>query len=137
MYLTVISPLLLFLTSKDRNLYRPGESICIKGYARHIKLQEDEQFHKLGNNSIHSIFLTSLEIPNIKQVQYKLVDPRGVKITEGDAVFNPTFGSFDITLTTPTNVNLGSASLHLDTAIGSHIHTINLQEVLSTHLHFS
>ena len=32
----------------DRNLYRPGEGICIKGYLRHISMSETEQFYKHG-----------------------------------------------------------------------------------------
>lgn len=79
----------------DRSMYRPSESVHIKGYLRWIKRAAKENFEKLYPLGLN---------PEIK---YVLMDSRNIQICEGETKCN-VFGAFDFSLNLPNNINLGS-----------------------------
>lgn len=80
----------------DRAMYRPGETVSIKGWLRHIS----------GEGAI------TLPGSRVNEIRYTLYGPQGNAIAEGTAV--PTaFGGFDFQIELPENSNLGYAYMEL------------------------
>ncbi|HMN27811.1 MAG TPA: MG2 domain-containing protein, partial [Caldilineaceae bacterium] len=82
----------------DRQMYRPGEEVHVKGWARLFEDRADGDIALVGNN--------------FTGVQYTVSDPQGNQIADGTADVND-LGGFDFNFTLPDNVNLGSASIYL------------------------
>ena len=104
-------PVLRFFTWDDRQLYKPGETVHIKGWAR----------REAGTK------LAGLEIPSGISAVYTLRDSRGNELQRKNITLNA-WGGFDLTLELPKTMNLGQAQV-LVTAEGSAtVHTFNVQE---------
>jgi uncharacterized protein YfaS (alpha-2-macroglobulin family) len=101
----------------DRKMYRPGETVSIKGWMRR---------HDLGPGGQTGAYA---EPP--QTVRWTLTDSRGVALGEGTAQVDASSG-FAFTLALPATPNLGSAMLDLSTeggsAYGWHRHTFEIQE---------
>lgn len=82
----------------DRHLYRPGESVHLKGWIRTITAG------KSGDVAAPT---------GIRQVGFTLNDAQGNKIKNGTLSLNA-FGAFDTEIALPKNANLGSATMQLD-----------------------
>ncbi len=104
----------------DRQMYRPGEEVHIKGWIRQIGGRQDGDVGLLG--------------AGLSSVSYQLLSSQGNEITSGQASVNE-LGGFDFTLTLPTEVNLGAAQLILNAqgSFGSlyattYYHSFQIQE---------
>ncbi|MFB6372782.1 MAG: alpha-2-macroglobulin family protein, partial [Bradymonadaceae bacterium] len=90
----------------DRNLYRPGETMRLKGWFR---VMED----------------SSLSIPDEgTSVSYRIVGPRGNEIASG-GVTTDAHGGFDLTAEMPDDVNLGRARAEFGASVGEGTHSYN------------
>ncbi len=104
----------------DRQMYRPGEEVHLKGWLR-----------KIGAGQLGDVGLVG---PGITSVNYSLIGPQGNEILNGQADVNA-LGGFDFNFTLPENVNLGYAQLQLY-AVGSlsglsgstYYHSLQIQE---------
>jgi alpha-2-macroglobulin len=103
----------------DRQMYRPGEEVHLKGWLRLFEDRADGD-----------IALTT-DAPNA--IQYTVSDPQGNQIAQGAADVND-LGGFDLAFTLPENVNLGHASIYLNArGAGNYggidtYHSIQIQE---------
>ncbi len=82
----------------DRQLYRPGEEVHIKGWVRGFEDRADGDIVLVGDA--------------IEALHYMVSDPQGNQIAEGAVEVND-LGGFDFNLTLPENVNLGYATVYL------------------------
>jgi uncharacterized protein YfaS (alpha-2-macroglobulin family) len=102
----------------DRQMYRPGEEVHIKGWVRIVELQQGaDTFEVPGSNAL---------------VSYQLSDARGNDLLSGTLELN-SLGGFDTSFGLPEAMNLGQASLQLtllnQAADGtSHAHSFQVQE---------
>jgi uncharacterized protein YfaS (alpha-2-macroglobulin family) len=104
----------------DRQMYRPGEEVHLKGWLR-----------KIGAGQLGDVGLVGT---GITAVHYSLIGPQGNEILNGQAEVNA-LGGFDFNFTLPENVNLGYAQLQLY-AVGSlsglsgntYYHSLQIQE---------
>ncbi|HTH07761.1 MAG TPA: Ig-like domain-containing protein, partial [Ilumatobacteraceae bacterium] len=81
----------------DRQVYRPGETMVVKGWARILQLTGD----------------ASLRMPaDAAKVEYQLLDSYGNELLKGETDLGA-LGGFDLTLAVPDTANLGQASLNL------------------------
>jgi len=87
----------------DRQMYRPGEEVHLKGWLRNIGGKQDGDVSLVGSG--------------INTVTYQLMDAQGNQLITGQADVN-VLGGFDFTITIPETVNLGNAYFNL-TAQGS------------------
>lgn len=85
----------------DRQMYRPGEEVHVKGWIRRIGGKQDGDVKLAGSG------LTS--------VSYQIIEPQGNLIGEGTVDVN-TLGGFDFAFTLPEVVNLGYAQVYLTAA---------------------
>jgi len=83
----------------DRQMYKPGEEVHIKGWLRRIGESQDGDVELVGEG--------------ITSVSYQLTDPQGNSLGSGQADVNA-IGGFDFKLTIPQPVNLGTAQLTLN-----------------------
>ncbi|MCB8926952.1 MAG: hypothetical protein H6652_15150 [Ardenticatenaceae bacterium] len=83
----------------DRAMYRPGETVSIKGWLRHIS----------GEGAI------TLPGSRLNAIRYTLYGPQGNVIAE-DTVTPTSFGGFDLQIELPENANLGYAYMELRAA---------------------
>jgi hypothetical protein len=101
----------------DRQIYRPGEEVHLKGWMRRIGGGKDGDVSLVGN---------------VGNVSYEVFDPQGNQIGNGQAEVNA-FGGFDFVLTLPEQANLGGAWINLY-ADGSNLegsqatHSFQIQE---------
>lgn len=98
----------------DRKIYRPGETVSVKGYLRKITGGKFSEVSELMNAATG--------------VNYVLKDSRNVQILSGTAKLNA-FGAFDLELKLPENVNLGEQHLEFTAAslLGEKEFTHNFQ----------
>jgi uncharacterized protein YfaS (alpha-2-macroglobulin family) len=82
----------------DRQMYRPGEEVHVKGWLRRVSAGQNGDVGPIG------VELTA--------VNYQIIGPQGNEIGSGSAEVNA-LGGFDFVLTLPENVNLGYAQLIL------------------------
>ncbi len=82
----------------DRQMYRPGEEVHVKGWMRVVDYSEGGDVESLGTGH--------------ENVSYSLSDERGNRLSEGSAQVNA-LGGFDFVVELPTNMNLGYANLQL------------------------
>ena len=87
----------------DRQMYRPGEEVHIKGWLRRIGGTQKGDVSLVGND--------------VTTVTYQLTDPQGNSIGNGEAHVNA-LGGFDFSFTIPDTVNLGYAQIYLN-ALGN------------------
>ena len=101
----------------DRQMYRPGEEVHVKGWAR-----------TLGAGPTGDV---TLERMADAVVDYTVMDPQGNQIASGSAILSDR-GGFDLAFTLPKNSNLGYASLQIATrntqVYGSYYHNFQIQE---------
>lgn len=84
----------------DRNIYRPGEVVSVKGYIRKITGGVTSDVAELADAA--------------RVVSYVLKDSRGNETARGTTPINA-FGAFDLKLSLPQNINLGYQRLELKT----------------------
>ena len=84
----------------DRQMYRPGEEVHLKGWLRRI-----------GAKQQGDVLLPS-ETPNDISIQYQVMDPQGNQLEDGLIEVNE-LGGFDFSFTLPENANLGYANIYL------------------------
>lgn len=82
----------------DRQLYRPGEAVNLKGWLRRAKIGEAKELIILSSGA--------------KEIEYKVVDHQYLEIARGKAAVDA-FGGFALKFDVPKNVRLGSASIEL------------------------
>ncbi|MDX9719562.1 MAG: alpha-2-macroglobulin family protein [Myxococcota bacterium] len=82
----------------DRQLYRPGETVTIKGWLRALDLR------KQGDLALAQV--------GEQKAQWTAFDPRGAKLANGEAELSA-LGGFDFQFTIPDGANLGTAHIEL------------------------
>ncbi|MCB0079757.1 MAG: hypothetical protein KDE47_02445, partial [Caldilineaceae bacterium] len=80
----------------DRQMYRPGEEVHVKGWMRRIGGKQD------GDVTLPGEGIT---------VQYQVTDPQGNLLTDG-SLETTVLGGFDLAFTLPDNSNLGYANIY-------------------------
>ena len=101
----------------DRQMYRPGEEVILKGWLRQV-----------GGGQAGDVGLLGDAVSN---VNYQLVGPQGNELGSGQTDVNA-LGGFNFAFTLPENANLGYAQLYL-TADGGlngseYYHSFQIQE---------
>ncbi len=81
----------------DRGIYRPGETVHVKGW---LRLLEDRPHGDLGL------------APEVRHLDWSLTDARDALVAKGRAPLSG-LGGFDLSVALPTTANLGHASLEL------------------------
>lgn len=101
----------------DRQMYRPGEEVHLKGWLRLLGRKQDGDVGPIGNL-----------VPNIS---YRIIDPQGNDLGTGSAEVNA-LGGFDFSFSLPERVNLGYAYIQMETGAGidgrSYSHGFQIQE---------
>ena len=98
----------------DRAMYRPGEEVHIKGWAR--KLGKDKE------GDVQVIF------EGLSKVSYTVSDSRHNTITNGVVNVN-LYGGFDVAFKLPDNANIGPASVQFKTLDNQiFVHQFQVQE---------
>ena len=87
----------------DRQMYRPGEEIHVKGWLRRIGGRQDGDVELVG--------------PALSSINYQITDPFGNELGSGQVDVN-LLGGFDFAFIIPQASNLGAAQINL-TAAGS------------------
>lgn len=82
----------------DRQMYRPGEEVHLKGWLRRVGGKQDGDIGLVSSA--------------VKIVNYQVVEAMGNEIASGQVEIN-TLGGFDFAISLPENVNLGYAYLTL------------------------
>ena len=102
----------------DRQVYRPGETVSVKGWIRRLALSDDG---RLG-----------LPEPGAR-ITYVVHDPQYVELTTGTAEVSAA-GGFDLSFELPDGANLGGASIDLTVdgmpglAYAGYTHGFQIQE---------
>jgi alpha-2-macroglobulin len=102
----------------DRQVYRPGETVSVKGWVRRLTLSGDAQLQLLADGST---------------VSYTARDAQGNEIATGTAATSP-LGGFDLQLAIPAEANLGPAFLELSLSeevglpFSGQLHQFEIQE---------
>lgn len=109
---------LRWFTFDDRSLYRPGESVRVKGWLRTVSG---------GPSGDVGAAPTGLQT-----IIYKVFDPRGNELKKGLAKVSP-YGGFDLEFALPDDANLGPASVQFETTgkgviKARHHHGFQIQE---------
>ncbi len=87
----------LWYVFDDRQTYRPGETVSVKGWIRRLTLSKDSQLQLIGNGAT---------------VAYSARDGQGNVIATGTASLG-VLGGFDFTVSIPDGANLGYATIDL------------------------
>ena len=82
----------------DRQMYRPGEDVHIKGWLRRIGGKQDGDVGLVGSE--------------LSSISYRINDPQGNALGNGQVEVNA-LGGFDFAFTVPQATNLGTAQLYL------------------------
>ena len=106
-----ISDHFVWFTFDDRTLYKPKETVSVKGYVRHLKHEKD----------------TVVPQYCAGEVNWTVYDPRGAQLEAGKIKLNK-FGSFDIKFTLKDNVNLGNGRVELRFNSSYFTHSFQIQE---------
>lgn len=83
----------------DRQMYRPGEEVHLKGWIRRIGAGESGDVGLPGKG--------------LSALAYQLIGAQGNELASGTVELNA-FGAFDLALQLPENVNLGYAQLRFE-----------------------
>ncbi len=104
----------------DRQMYKPGEDVYIKGWMRAIGTDESGDVELVGDR--------------VGQITYQVIGSMGNEIATGQAEVN-SLGGFDFQFTLPENANLGYTQVILNPSgsmsgisYSSHYHQIQVQE---------
>ncbi len=104
----------------DRQMYRPGEEMHVKGWLRRVGGKQDGDVGLVGSA--------------VNAVNYRITGPQGNDLGN-DRVEVNALGGFDFVFTLPQAVNLGYAQLHLQAEgslsgldVREHYHTFQIQE---------
>ncbi|TVQ96601.1 MAG: hypothetical protein EA398_15795 [Deltaproteobacteria bacterium] len=95
----------------DREMYRPGETMHLRGWVRQRLL----------------VPAGDLELLPDRQVRYRIVDPRGNELDAGSVDVDG-FGSFGLTFQVPDDVNLGRTRVHLSVEDHETQHSFQVRE---------
>ncbi len=87
----------------DRQIYKPGEEVHVKGWLRRVGGAQDGDVGLVGSG--------------VDEVHYQISGPQGNELGSGMSAVN-VLGGFDFKFTLPENANLGYAQLNMD-AVGS------------------
>jgi uncharacterized protein YfaS (alpha-2-macroglobulin family) len=98
---------LLWYVFDDRQMYRPGEKVSVKGWLRRLHGQELGDVAAIGDA--------------VQDVSYVLSDPRGDELRRGTVAVDAA-GGFQLEIEVPANANLGWASLALTTRGRGELH---------------
>ena len=93
-------PAARFFTFDDRGLYRPGETVRVKGYVRAWTPGPEGDLRGVGDL--------------VRGVSYLVRDPRNNEIAKGEAELTA-LGTFDLQFDLPDSANLGTARIDLQT----------------------
>jgi uncharacterized protein YfaS (alpha-2-macroglobulin family) len=110
---------LIWYVFDDRQMYRPGEEVNVKGWIRRLQGQELGDLASVGDA--------------VQDVSYVLRDPRGNEVRRGTADVDPA-GGFHARIEIPRDTNLGWATLELtsrgrgDLQNRTHHHGLQIQE---------
>ncbi len=88
----------------DRGIYRPGEAVHLKGWARRVGAGPKGDVSELGDVA--------------RKMDWTLVDSRGNELAKGQAPLTP-LGGFDFALSLPGTMNLGQAMVRLSASGGT------------------
>jgi uncharacterized protein YfaS (alpha-2-macroglobulin family) len=80
----------------DRQMYKPGEEVHVKGWLRRIGGTQTGDIGLVGND--------------VTAVSYTITEPQGNEINHGEAKVNG-LGGFDLAFTIPEKTNLGNAQI--------------------------
>ncbi|MBI5963816.1 MAG: hypothetical protein HY863_10110 [Chloroflexi bacterium] len=101
----------------DRQMYRPGEEVHIKGWLRLIGGRQDGDVGLAGSD--------------LRLLNYQITDPQGNNLTNGQVEVNA-LGGFDFAFTVPEATNLGIAVIYLTAESGlagaQYTHSFQIQE---------
>jgi len=101
----------------DRQMYRPGEEVHVKGWIRRLGRKQDGDVGLIGSLA--------------SNVSYQVFDPVGNDLGTGSTEVNA-LGGFDFNFTIPENANLGFAYIQMDAGTGidgrSFSHSFQIQE---------
>ena len=109
-----------WLVFDDRQLYRPDETISVKGFVRVIEKGVKGDVAALGAGVL-------------PRVRWKIVGPRGNDIGEGESAVDR-FGGFTLSYKLPKTPNLGYASIQFTAALpagytgAEHHHSFRIEE---------
>jgi alpha-2-macroglobulin len=111
-----------FFVFDDRAMYRPGDTVHLKGWLR-----------GLGAGPTGDVQLLSADFA--REMRYRVYDARGNEFAKGTVPLN-SLGGFHFQFDLPTNINLGYANVELTAAggslerdyRGSYNHTFQVQE---------
>ena len=95
----------------DRGIYKPGETVRVKGWARTLAASADSQLQKSAPGS----------------VSYTVTDAQGVEVATGKAPLTSESG-FDFSFELPNGVNLGAAFVQLSGPSYRWSHQFQIQE---------
>lgn len=102
-------------TFDDRGMYKPKETVRVKGWMRVLDMGEGG----------------GIERADVQTIRYKVRGPRGNDLTTGEATVTALSG-FDFSFELPDSVNLGQAYVELSgsgsSAGGTHYHYFQIQE---------
>ena len=82
----------------DRNLYKPGEKVKVKGWSRKLSYSENEEIR--------------LTKPDFSSILYRIANSRGKEISKGSIDLDST-GGFNFEFEIPEKINLGRANIYL------------------------
>jgi len=101
----------------DRQMYRPGEEVHVKGWVRRIGRAQDGDVGLAGDL--------------VSQISYQVYDPQGNDLGTGLADVDA-LGGFDLSFSIPANANLGYAYIQMDAGTSlagrSYSHSFQIQE---------
>lgn len=107
-----------WLVFDDRHLYRPDETVSVKGALRLIES---------GNKGDVAL----LPAGSLTEIAWSATDSQGNEIGKGKVPVS-VLGTFDLTLKLPKTPNLGSANIRFITGLGrpgsEHYHSFEIQE---------
>lgn len=83
----------------DRQMYKPGEEVHLKGWLRRVGGGQEGDVELVGEN--------------VTRVSYQIWGPQGNELGSGSAEVNA-LGGFDLAFSLPENANLGYARVILD-----------------------
>lgn len=85
----------------DRQMYKPGEEVHIKGWLRRV-----------GGTQTGDVGLVGQDVTS---VSYQITEPQGNNIGSGQSIVNA-LGGFDLAFTIPEKTNLGYAQINFSAA---------------------
>lgn len=109
-----VGPITRVFVFDDRKMYKPGEEVRLKGWAREIGYDKggDVRMGQLAGKSVHWV----------------AKDPRGAEMAKGDTTLDDN-GGFDAKIQLPKNTNTGNAYVSIEVdGHGRQTHSFQVQE---------